>query len=314
LNVFRSFKMASRIKVTPQQFENLKDVMASPNYGMSKRMRTIFTLRNIGGKPAIDALKLGLRDKSVLLKHEIAFVLGQIGDTYAIPILVALLEDLNEDCMVRHEAAEALGAINQPELLLLLEKYIHDPSPEVSDTCQIAVDRIKYHQTQNQQKQNESTKYLSVDPAPPVKFTSTADLRTILLNKSLSLFERYRALFALRDRGDDESILAISDAFDDPSAVFRHELAYVLGQVQNSKAVPALKRVLIDINEHKMVRHEAAEALGSIATEDCLPLLEQFKNDKDEPVRESCLVALDILDYNNNEEFQYADGLVNTDN
>jgi len=286
--------------------------MASSHYPMSKRMRTIFTLRNIGGKNSIDALKLGLQDKSALLKHEIAFVFGQMGDIYAIPILIKLLEDANEDCMVRHEAAEALGAINQLESQALLEKYMNDTSPEVSDTCKIAVDRIKFNQSQKEIS-HETVKYLSVDPAPPIKFTTTSDLRAILLNKSLPLFERYRALFALRDRGDDESILTITDAFDDASAVFRHELAYVLGQVQNPKAVPALKKVLMNLNEHKMVRHEAAEALGSIASEDCLSFLEQFKNDKDEPVRESCLVALDILDYNNSDEFQYADGLLDND-
>ena len=54
-----------------------------------------------------------------------------------------------------------------------------------------------------------------------------------------------------------------------------------------------------------MVRHEAAEAIGSIAHPKVLskiphpqtiPLLQSFLNDKEPVVRESCRVALDILE------------------
>jgi deoxyhypusine monooxygenase len=41
-----------------------------------------------------------------------------------------------------------------------------------------------------------------------------------------------------------------------------------------------------------------------------VPLLQQYVNDAEKIVAESCLVALDVADYfNNTEEFQYADGL-----
>lgn len=39
----------------------------------------------------------------------------------------------------------------------------------------------------------------------------------------------------------------------------------MLGQLQNKDASAALSNILMDRNEHPMVRHEAAEALGSIA-------------------------------------------------
>lgn len=44
----------------------------------------------------------------------------------------------------------------------------------------------------------------------------------------------------------------------------------MLGQLQNKDASAALSNILMDRNEHPMVRHEAAEALGSIAGNDCL--------------------------------------------
>lgn len=39
----------------------------------------------------------------------------------------------------------------------------------------------------------------------------------------------------------------------------------MLGQLQDKAASAALSNILMDTNEHPMVRHEAAEALGSIA-------------------------------------------------
>jgi len=45
------------------------------------------------------------------------------------------------------------------------------------------------------------------------------------------------------------------------------------------------------------VRHEAAEALGAIGTQRCFELLSKYKDDEDQIVRESCLVALDAQEY-----------------
>ncbi len=52
-----------------------------------------------------------------------------------------------------------------------------------------------------------------------------------------------------------------------PNALFRHEVAYVLGQVQSGVGRDPLLDRLRDAGESDMVRHECAEALGSIAGE-----------------------------------------------
>ena len=99
--------------------------------------------------------------------------------------------------------------------------------------------------------------------------------------------------------------------FKSKSALFRHEVAYVLGQIQSVITVDALKANLEDSNENYMVRHECAEALGSIATEKCVGILEEYLKDNQRVVRESCEVALDITDYENSNDFQYANTLLN---
>ena len=76
------------------------------------------------------------------------------------------------------------------------------------------------------------------------------------MDTSLTLFERYRAMFALRNRGNEEAVLALAQGFQDDSALFRHEIAYVFGQMQHQASVPSLIQVLSNDAELSMVRHE----------------------------------------------------------
>jgi deoxyhypusine monooxygenase len=225
-------------------------------------------------------------------------------DRSAIPLLQSRLSNVQLNPIVRHECAEALAAIGDLSSLPLLRSLINDQAKEVAETCQIAVAKLEWQQ-QNRSYFNAS-KYLSVDPAPPLQGKSVEELEEILLNSSLSLFERYRAMFALRENGSNEAVLALGKGFDDSSAVFRHEIAYIMGQMQNSLALQVLQLRLKDDKEHAMVRHEAAEAIGSIAEENCEPILKDFAKDKDQIVRESCDVALDLVEYWNNDEISTA--------
>lgn len=112
---------------------------------------------------------------------------------------------------MRHEAGEAIGAIGKPEYLpLLTDLANNDPVPEVRDTCQLAVDRIKYYQSQKAKEEKLSKNpYNSVDPAPPLPEMSVDKLEEILLDSKRGLFERYRAMFSLRNIGNEESIKAL---------------------------------------------------------------------------------------------------------
>ena len=111
---------------------------------MFQRMRALFALRNIGGVDAIEALAAAYSSKSALLKHEIAYVMGQMQDPAAVPHLINRLEDHGEDLMVRHEAAEALGAIGDRTALATLEKFVDDPEPVVAESCEVAMDLLEY--------------------------------------------------------------------------------------------------------------------------------------------------------------------------
>jgi deoxyhypusine monooxygenase len=49
---------------------------------------------------------VGLKDPSPLLKHEVAYTIGQMKNEKAVPVLEQVLGDLKEDPMVRHEVMD----------------------------------------------------------------------------------------------------------------------------------------------------------------------------------------------------------------
>ncbi|KAL6968215.1 deoxyhypusine monooxygenase [Sarracenia purpurea var. burkii] len=238
--------------VSPETEKFLCDRLLDQNQPISERFRALFSLRNLRGSRPRNALIAATRDASNLLAHEAAFALGQMQDSDAIPPLEAVLNDLSLHPIVRHEAAEALGAIGlETNVPLLKNSLVSDPAPEVRETCELALGRIE--------------ELKNAHPAAPSSCSSVDQLSKVLFDEEKSMYERYAALFALRNHGGDEAVTAIIDSLGAKSALLRHEVAYVLGQLQNKTASAALSKILRDINEHPMVRHEAAEALGSIA-------------------------------------------------
>tara|TARA_B100000614_G_C14450481_1_gene454087 strand:- start:467 stop:946 length:480 start_codon:yes stop_codon:yes gene_type:complete len=123
---------------------SLRSTICDEGERMFQRMRALFALRNIGGVDAIEALAAAYSSKSALLKHEVAYVMGQMQDPAAVPYLINRLEDHDEDLMVRHEAAEALGAIGDRTALATLEKFVDDPEPVVAESCEVAMDLLEY--------------------------------------------------------------------------------------------------------------------------------------------------------------------------
>ena len=153
----------------------------------------------------------------------------------------------------------------------------------------------------------ERSEFDSGDPAPPSSERSVADLRTILCNENEKMFQRMRALFALRNIGGTDSVDALAAAYDSKSALLKHEIAYVMGQMQDPLAVPHLIERLEDGEEDVMVRHEAAEALGAIGDRTALDVLERFVDDDEVVIAESCEVALDLLEWVASKRLDYSE-------
>ncbi len=153
----------------------------------------------------------------------------------------------------------------------------------------------------------ERSEFDSVDPAPPSEGKNISNLRNTLCDEDEKMFQRMRALFALRNIGGKESVDALAAAYSSKSALLKHEIAYVMGQMQDSNAVPHLIDRLEDKEEDIMVRHEAAEALGAIGDRTALSVLEKFVDDDEVVIAESCEVALDLLEWVASKRLDYSD-------
>lgn len=126
------------------------------------------------------------------------------------------------------------------------------PSLQVAETCQLAVRRLEWLQggdrKQLEDGSTDKNPYSSVDPAPPAVSKSVSELRSILLDESLPLFERYRAMFALRNLGDEEAVLALGDGrIQHCGLLFYLCITAVITKLHNCNFRPGRPHVLISV-------------------------------------------------------------------
>lgn len=327
----------------------LRNTLTSESSPLAARFRALFSLKHLAALspptdqsvPALEAIAAALVSPSALLKHELAYCLGQSGKPEAVRYLEACVEDRAEDAMCRHEAAEALGALGFDGSLELL-KARRDDKEEIEvvrETAELAVERIEWAASESGKAEKLRSRYgyfmldcfggygrandcnsdfASIDPAPPLAETaetpSIPEFEKTLLDTSLPLFQRYRAMFALRDLASPPdlptavpAVHALARGMYDPSALFRHEIAFVFGQLCHPASVPSLIETLSNTKEESMVRHEAAEALGSLGEEEGVEdVLKKFIDDPEQVVKDSIVVALDMAEFERNGELQYA--------
>jgi len=140
----------------------LRESLCSEATPLPVRFRALFSLKHLArlGTPgesvaAINAIAAAFTSPSALLKHELAYCLGQTSNDAAIPHLTAVLEDLQEDAMCRHEAAEALGALGNANSLNVLRRFRDRNGEEVvvKETCEIAIDRIQWENSEQRKQE-----------------------------------------------------------------------------------------------------------------------------------------------------------------
>ncbi|CDJ42282.1 PBS lyase HEAT-like repeat domain-containing protein, putative [Eimeria tenella] len=200
-----------------------------------------------------------------------------MGNEFSISFLESLLKDKSEDEMVRHEAAEALAAIGDEASIDTLAAFLDDASVPVRETCELGIARLKLKQKEGKKGEKEEKKaekkekkeeineelnkdsnsdlnceknemkfanFNSVDPSLPFAGCTDTDalsLYFILTDPQTSLAIRYRALFTLRDLRAPAAVALLAAALqhDSSSALLRHELAFVLGQIRYPPAAAA---------------------------------------------------------------------------
>ena len=311
---------------------------------------------DVGENAALSSSSSSLH-ADALFRHEVAFALGQMRAKEATQTLIAVLKNQNEHGMTRHECAEALGAIADETSLEVLRDMREDAKHrEVRETASLALRRVEHVVGNSSSSSSNSSRNVatttttgalvgskkestavvvvdeeedgggyatySVDPVPAMdESVETETLADIILDDAADIWDRYAAMFALRNRAqktfgltkktkENEQLVQLCSSTlgktlrseTVQSALLKHEICYVLGQLRddddNEIARKALFECLEDPNEHAMVRHEAAEAIGSRGGQGAEAILRKYLACEDRVVSESCEVALDMLKEN----------------
>ena len=112
------------LNVSQSDLGNLEALLLNNagNVPLHNRFRALFTLKALKSEEAVHIISkgpdcffwlrwqltvshAGFEDPSALLKHELAYCLGQMKNAAALPILESVLASDREDPMVRHEVS-----------------------------------------------------------------------------------------------------------------------------------------------------------------------------------------------------------------
>lgn len=124
---FRHKMTVALLQAEPETVAKLRAKLLDPNTNLPEKYRVLFSLRNLAGQEAHEALLTGvlrlvgvpaghdalfaqsrrqmnyvhaaLKDESALFRHDVAFCLGQRQDAAAIDTLKAILNDPREHAM-----------------------------------------------------------------------------------------------------------------------------------------------------------------------------------------------------------------------
>jgi len=307
-----------------ENVEELGIILCNHDLDIKKRMNSLFKLRTIGTLEAIKALQIALiKEKSSdLIRHEVCYCFGQMLETEQNK---KEIEDfLNKEVfenpkkynpIVLHEAVEALGNIDSAYNIKLLERFLNYEDDIIKETCEISVENLNWMVKTNNGESEGLHKnklfYKTNDPAPPFNFLSEdvnnkyrdiQYIREILHDNAAPIYDRYRALFTLREFNNEKAVEFLCECFDSKfkgkfTPLFKHEISFILGQMCTvaKKALNMLEVVLQDEDEDPIVRHETALALGEITKSK--DLLLKYSKHEDQLIRESCEIALDFVDY-----------------
>ncbi len=158
-----------------QSIQYLRDILCSESQPLALRFRALFSLKHAASLkpesedtlPAIRAIAAAFSTPSDLLKHELAYCLGQTSNHAAAPFLRERLEDPDEVAICRHEAAEALAALGHFQSLDRLKEIRDDKREDrvVRETCEIAVEKLEWQQS-SQAKQEDLRKRYPIPISP----------------------------------------------------------------------------------------------------------------------------------------------------
>jgi len=153
------FKKAAILEILKEKYgvkvdalnDNLVDYVfkyiLDPDTQVYNKYKATYFLREVESRQAAEALGNLLKPEyrkltGPLLRHEICFIFGQLGDKGEVAInnILETMDDLSENEIVRHEALSAYSAISLDKRPI--EKYLNDSSRVVKESAIVCLDMI----------------------------------------------------------------------------------------------------------------------------------------------------------------------------
>ncbi len=122
---------------------NWKRILLDLNLTKEERIQAAFHLENTGDDESVRVMGKALfSEPSPIVRHEIAFSLGETSHpNLASKYLIKAIET-DKNVFVVHEALLALATLGKKEFIPFIEKYLGDSRPEISESAEIALQRI----------------------------------------------------------------------------------------------------------------------------------------------------------------------------
>ena len=228
------------------------------------------------------------------LKRRLVEAFGAAGA----PAVPALIQALGDDWdAVRFAAAEALGAIGDPQAVPALSVWAHAGEDAARDALQtLGHPMLDLPQAVAQVAAQGAWGVL-------IRALTCTQVREVVVGLGApavpALIQalgdsdwdvRRAAEGALGKLGDPQAVPALIQALGDSGWEVRRAAAEALGKLGDPQAVPALIQALGDSDRD--VRREAAEALGKLGDPQAIPALIQALGDRSENVRRAARQAI----------------------
>ncbi|MBX7220269.1 MAG: HEAT repeat domain-containing protein [Blastocatellia bacterium] len=287
-----ALKLLSRMGNTsqiPAMVELLRD--SEPQV----RRAAVEALKSLKDTRAVEGLMTALRDNDIGVRAGAAEALGEIGDARATqPLLTALRNSANTS--ISTEIATALAKLKSNQAVPLLLDGLRNPSWTVR--AQIARVLGEFQDTRAVPPLVEALE----DNSAVVRYYARQSLAHIGVSSPeglLRLFTknegraRYGSMEVIRLTHLTATVPTLLTALSDVRLPIRAMAAYVLGNLKDEKAIPALAQAL-EIEDRFTVRWWLAYALGN-SGEPARPILLKLANHKKPRVRQDALRALGFL-------------------
>lgn len=120
------------------------EIISDLSKSKEERIQGAFHLESALKDSSIKALGEALMsDPSPIVRHEFAFSLGETGHPQIAAEYLKRAVENDSNIFVRHEAILALATLGKEEFIPFVESFLADPEPEMAESAEIALERLK---------------------------------------------------------------------------------------------------------------------------------------------------------------------------